>query len=215
LGQLSRQSVAQDYPQTGQDLTKFPSEVLPAEHRWRAHSVGYGAWYFNSSGGGRFDLDTPNGTCYFADDVETAVRERLGQRVVVVQQITETLANEMQVSVVLPAAGVPFANIVDPAAARHGVTRELGVMSDYGVSQQWAEAFHTTGFGGVRYSSRFTTSPGPNSWAMFGPEGPDLNGKTVPALTMSGPEACLISGIKVMPSVAILKSSLRVIPPPA
>lgn len=45
---------------------------------YRAHHRGFGAWWFASDRQGRFNLDSPCGTCYLAIDEETALRERLG-----------------------------------------------------------------------------------------------------------------------------------------
>ncbi|ABG99767.1 hypothetical protein RHA1_ro08723 (plasmid) [Rhodococcus jostii RHA1] len=46
----------------------------------RGHRVSNGPWWFSSSGGGRFDLSAPRGTCYVAFDEATAIRETVGRR---------------------------------------------------------------------------------------------------------------------------------------
>ena len=100
----SRSDLAQEPPRTGQDLSAFPAVDGPVARQWRAHSVEYGPWFFGATGAGRFDLpDTGDeGTCYFADDVETAVRERLGPRLSVDQTVTPDLAAAFVVSALVP-----------------------------------------------------------------------------------------------------------------
>lgn len=49
---------------------------------WRPGAQDGGCWFFASaseSGGGRFDLETPRGTCYWANSEPVAARERLGR----------------------------------------------------------------------------------------------------------------------------------------
>ena len=56
-------------------------------------------------------------------------------------------------------------------AARYGLTRELCTHTPYGLPQQWAEAFHAAGHGGIQYQTRFTTGAAPNAAAVFGDAG--------------------------------------------
>lgn len=87
-----------------------------------------------------------------------------------------------------------FANISDPAAVRWGVLRELATMTPYDVPVEWAQAFRSVDHDGVRYASRFTTEPGPSSWAVFGASG----AASVPALSSAtGEDACTEAGIEV------------------
>jgi RES domain-containing protein len=171
---------------------------MSVEALFRAHAKAYGAGYFASDNGGRFNLKPPRGTNYFADDVHTAVRERLGELVSDGQPLYEAKADEMVVSVAVLPSGRKYANVNDKDAADHHVTREMCAGFDYAVYQEWAAAFDAAGFAGVRYESRFTTAPGPNSWAQFGPEGAD------PALTVRDAEqldgfaACEEAHVKIL-----------------
>jgi hypothetical protein len=61
------------------DLAGFPA-VRPPDRLHRVCRRTNGTWWFSCDGSGRFDLDTPEGTCLFATDLYAAVREasRLG-----------------------------------------------------------------------------------------------------------------------------------------
>jgi RES domain-containing protein len=171
---------------------------MPAGALFRAHAKAYGAGYFASDDGGRFNLTPPRGTNYFADDVYTAVRERLGELVSDGQPLIETKADEMVVSVAVLPSGRKYANVTDKHAADHHVTREMCACDDYAVYQEWAAAFDAAGFAGVRYASRFTTEPGPNSWAQFGPEGADAALTVRGAEQLDGVTACGEAHVKVL-----------------
>lgn len=95
-----RNDLAQQAPQPSQDLTNFPAVDGPAARQWRAHSVNFGPWLIGTAGAGRFDLPDAgdDGTCYFADEVETAVRESLGPRLSADQTVTPDLAPAFTVS---------------------------------------------------------------------------------------------------------------------
>jgi len=196
----SRSDLAQEPSRPGQDLSAFPAVDGPAARQWRAHSTEYDPWFFGTIGAGRFDLpDTGNvGTCYFADEVETAVRERLGPRLSVDQTITPDLAAAFVVSAIVPPEPRRCAATTDKAAVRHGVLRELTTTVRYDVTQAWADALHRAGFDGIRYASRFTTEADANSWALFGPKGPDASLTVVDGEQLTGAEACAAAGVTVL-----------------
>ncbi|WP_305091850.1 RES domain-containing protein [Prescottella sp. R16] len=52
---------------------------VAAQPLLRGHRVANSPWWFASSGGGRFDLALPRGTCYLALDEATAIRETVGE----------------------------------------------------------------------------------------------------------------------------------------
>lgn len=195
---MSRDHPAQKPPHPGQDLSDFPSSTTTRRALFRAHAKVNGPGYFASDDGGRFNLSTPRGTNYFADDVYTAVRERLGELVSDGQGIFEDKADEMVVSVAVLPSGRKYANVTHADAADHHVTRELCAGYDYAVYQEWATAFDAAGFAGVRYASRFTTAPGPNSWAQFGPEGPSTTLTTRAAEQLDGVTACEKAKVKIL-----------------
>lgn len=147
--------------------------------------------------GGRFDLASPNGTLYVADDVETAVRERIREKFDGPQTVSATLAGEFEVSVIAVDGTVDCADVSSGNAARYGVTRQIETTEDYTVTHAWAEAFHQTGYRGVRYGSRFTSGPA-RAWALFGKAGPcDM---TV-VRRIAGPVACRMIGVQVLPPI--------------
>ena len=208
----SRNDLAQQPPQPGQDLTSFPAVDGPGSRQWRAHSVNFGPWFFGTTGAGRLDLpDTgDDGTCYFADVVETAVRESLGPRLSADQTVTPDLAAALTVSAIAAPSPRRYADVNDKAAVRHGVTRELTTTVCYDVTNAWADVLHQGGFEGVRYASRFTTEAAANSWALFGPKGPDASLPVVDAEQLTGSDACAAAGISVLaPPPA--KRALRII----
>jgi hypothetical protein len=67
---------------------------------------------------------------------------------------------------------VRAANVsVATAASRHLVSSELTTMSDYGVTQAWAQILRESGFGAVRYLLRFTPGGQHHGLALFGRAG--------------------------------------------
>jgi hypothetical protein len=195
-----RNTRAQKLPHPGQNLSAFPHETSTSETKFRAHGVAENAWYFSSSANGRFNLRSPRGTNCFADNALTAIREALGERVSDGQPIFADDAAAFRVSSITPPAGEKYANITDGDAVLHHVNREMCAGEDYPVYQEWAAAFDASGFDGVRYASRFTTDPGPNSWALFGPENEDKT-KVNDVLIddeIDGITACIDAGIKVL-----------------
>ncbi|MBV9170509.1 MAG: RES domain-containing protein [Chloroflexi bacterium] len=63
------------------DLSGFPSWTLPTSRElYRVHRRDRGAWYFDSSYSGRFNLSGKFGTCYLALQPEGAFLETLGRQ---------------------------------------------------------------------------------------------------------------------------------------
>lgn len=149
---------------------------------YRAHSDRHlsepdrGCWWFASytppaTGSGRFDLASPNGTCYLADDVEAAVRERLGSKWGTRRYLTPVALRGTVVSEVTPGVSVASVADTDNKNAVGFVTRELASGAPYNLTQRHAAAFHAAGFAGLLYRPRFT--PGAvRALAVFGQEGP-------------------------------------------
>ncbi|MWV31679.1 RES domain-containing protein [Rathayibacter iranicus NCPPB 2253 = VKM Ac-1602] len=213
---MSRSDVAQQRPGTDQNLSGFPSVSLDAKVTWRAHASDLSPWWFSTSGRGRFDLPTDgsDGTCYIADDVRTAVRESLGDRIVPDQVLTPAAAAHFRVSAVLPPAGGAYAAVTSVTADEHGVTRELTTMTDYTITQEWSAVLHAAGFDGIRYSSRYTSASGPNAWALFGRQGRNDELQVDQSKEIDGITACAQAGVRVLDSPP-LRRSVTVLPPPA
>ena len=166
-----------------EDLTGFPQSQLRPGHRvYRAHLVSQGPWWFGS-GGGRFDLDPPRGTCYLASTALAAIRERLGpvlagRRTVPRPALADVVVSRLTVTE--PGGSIRLANLRSSRAAEFGVTRELESMTPYDVPRAWARAWDAAGLDGVRYGPRF--SPGrASAYAVFGPQGEDVRRGTDPA----------------------------------
>lgn len=159
---------------------------------YREHHPDHEAWYFASAAatgaeGGRFDLPEPEGTCYLAGDVETAVRECLGHvaagrpltaAAVALSSVTElTLTAKQRQKVV---------NTLDPAAAEI-VTREMGTSTNYRRARKWAQHWRSGRHTGILYTPRFSTGPSP-ALAVFGDAGRAPKGAAT-GLTITATEA--------------------------
>ena len=192
------------------DLSGFPTQVQNSKRGpiYRAFQIGREPVWFSANGAGRFDLTPPHGTMYVADDVSTAVRERLGEVAVTNQSVFRSVVEDMAV------AQVGFgqhrcANLCDPASSRFGVTREFETMVPYELPQIWARAFFAAGYAGIRYGARF--SPGPaNAWALFGDAGGVATIRPTPDLDYVS--ACELAGLRIVDTPA--RSELTVIEPP-
>jgi len=200
----SRNEVAQRPPRDDLDLSDFPAEESRGTTFYRAKRHDRGAWWFASTepdadgvDGGRFDLAVPRGTCYWADAVEVAVRERLAHHVLTTNTVFTARAREMVVVAARASRGRRFADVTHPAAVRWGVGAELQTMGDYRVPQAWARAFDAAGFAGVRYSTRFTSAAAANAWAVFGAAGVPKRPRPE-RVHRDGVTACRESGIRVL-----------------
>jgi hypothetical protein len=206
---ISRNDVAQQPPRDGLDLDGFPDGGQPDEAMFRAHLSEWGPWYFASHPRGRFNLEHPNGTCYFAEDIETAVREFYGPKVRR-NELTAADVAELRVSRVFPPETATYAHVSGAGAARFGITSELTTMGDYEVTRAWAEVLNER-VNGLRYNSRF--NPGAESWALFGVAGPAPSLAVDPSGAVDGAAAARAAGITVLPEPP-LKRSVRMMPRP-
>lgn len=192
---MSRQSVVQGPPPEGLDLGDFPPTSFDGS-LFRAHHRVKGAWYFSNRAEGRFDLSGERGTCYLAETVGAAVRERVGEQFATGRAIAPEDARSMVVSE-LEVRVLRVADLESPDVALYPITSELTSMEDYRVPQAWARAFDDGGFNGVRYRGRFSYVVG-DSWALFGPAGADESRPADPN-PMDGFDACVEAGVAVLP----------------
>jgi hypothetical protein len=133
----------------------------------RVCRVGRATWWFSSDGSGRFDLEPPEGTCYFATDEYAALREasRLGP-------VTPAWAAARELRVT--DAANPTARLAATTrkdSGRHGVTTELATLVPYDLTRRWAAAFRAHGFGGIRHQLRHDQRARPSGVAWFGTAG--------------------------------------------
>jgi hypothetical protein len=179
------------------DVSRFPrSRLLPSLPLYRAHTVGTSPWWFSSDLSGRFDLIQPNGTCYLATDVATALRERFGHDLVRQGVVTIQAASRTEVSMLRVSSTRWLANTCSPVAANFGMTREIGTCPTYDIPQAWAAAFVAAGkHSGIRYQTRFSTGAVPNAAALFDVAG-EHDWPTDPHI-VPGVQACSEVGITV------------------
>jgi hypothetical protein len=148
------------------DLTGFPA-AAPPRRLVRVCRAGQGTWWFSSDGSGRFDLETPEGTCYLATDAYAAIREatRLGP------VSTAWVQDRELVQVSPPDRNARLAATTRQAAGRYGVTTELATVVPYDLSRRWATAFRAARFDGIRHQLRHDQRTRPSGIALFGPAG--------------------------------------------
>jgi hypothetical protein len=207
----SRQRPALGHPPA--DLSRFPrSRLLPSVPLYRAHTAGRSPWWFSSDLSGRFDLIQPNGTCYLATDVATALRERFGHDLVLQAVITFEAAAGTQVSKVQISSARWLANTCTRAAAKFGMTREIGTCSSYKIPQAWAATFFASGkHSGIRYQTRFSTGAAANAVALFDVAG-QQGWPTDHPHPVDGVQACTNVGITVAHRPT--RRQVRIVQPP-
>jgi hypothetical protein len=148
------------------DLTGFPASRSPARLHRVCRSVN-GTWWFSSDGSGRFDLEAPEGTCYFATDLYAAIREasRLGP-------VTPQWMADREARVVAASDPKPrLAATTRSEAGRFGVTAELVTLIPYDLPRRWAAAFRDHRFDGIRHQLRHDSRARPSGVSLFGPSG--------------------------------------------
>lgn len=194
------------------DITGFPVHLLrKGKVLFRAHRTGLGPWWFASDEGGRFNLDPPAGTCYLAEDEETALRERLGPDITAGGIVSLNWADETVVSRLSVQRGGRLAHTCHDDGPRFGLTREIATYTGakYNLTRRWAQKFHEAGLRGVLYESRFTTVAQPNAYAVFDDAGPNNSWPADPR-PLSGREACNRAGLKVVSPPS--RGSVKVLP---
>lgn len=175
-----RSDPAQQSPEPGRDYTDFPAhQSTRGERCFRNHDLrtggDNGAWWFSSApsnpnDGGRYDLPTPDGTCYLAMSEAGAVWERIGPDHAKFGWVWSDLLDNRVISELHLPHDVSAADISNADAAVYRVTNELITTSDYALTQDWARTLHQHGFDAVISSLRFSPG-GDKGLALFGPTG--------------------------------------------
>jgi hypothetical protein len=156
-------------PPPAQLKSAFPAREYPAGATvFRSHGHGKGPRWFSSSGAGRFDLASPNGTCYVAESEVVTLLESWGG----LQVVPSYVAAERDTSRLSLGNGVAVADLTSNLAVQYGVTSEIFTTTDYGLTQLWASAFRQAGFGGIRYWARHDLAHTAACLALFGPTDP-------------------------------------------
>jgi hypothetical protein len=148
------------------DLGGFPA-VHPPAGLLRICRQENGTWWFSHDGSGRFDLQRPEGTCYFATDAYAAIREatRLGP-------VTPRWIAAREVRRVSPPdPRARLAATTRKAAGAYGLTKELVTVVPYDLPRRWAAAFRALGFDGIRHHLRHDPRTRPAGVALFGRAG--------------------------------------------
>lgn len=185
----ARDSARQKPP--GKSLANFPGTVnRTTKHLHRCHQSVNGCWYFSTSArpghGGRWDLPAPDGTCYLADSPEGALMEAVGTDLADIGFVTRTFLEARQVTELRLPSTTLTADLTSPTVSEHGVTSELTGAVPYELTQQWARAFKSAGFGGITYGLRFR--PNSKGIGLFG---------------LTGPAAYVTGTVKTAVSVAV------------
>lgn len=130
---------------------RFPHTVLPAgTPLYRSHAARRGAWWFSNTGGGRFDLSGPDGTCYTAEAPLITLLEAWSG----IDVIPRPELARRDLSTVAVTRDLHLADATSNRAISFGVTAELFTTTDYPLTQRWARALHAAGFDGIRYWAR-------------------------------------------------------------
>lgn len=114
---------------------------------YRIHRRGLGAWWFSHDSSGRFDLRSPRGTCYLAENP-------LGSFIEVFRDtriVAESDVDQRVLSTVHVPDDVDLADCTESGALGFGVTAAIHSSESYERTQEWAAAFADAGFGGIRY----------------------------------------------------------------
>ena len=177
------------------DLTAFPAGPPPRSLA-RVCRADRPTWWFSSDGSGRFDLEPPGGTCYFATDEYAALREasRLGP--VTPGWVAARELRELEP----PDTHARLAATTRRAAGLHGVTTEIATLVPYDLTRRWATAFRAHGFDGIRHELHHDQRARPSGIAWFGPAGVGAH--------PDGARSPLTDG-------RLERAGVRVIPPPS
>ena len=153
-------------------LSTFPSYQLSLSQRLvRIHKMSREPWWFSNTGLLRFDLTPPSGTCYLAEEVVGAFIEVFQDWITapVPIPVEEILARSE--SHVTPPRLMTLADCTNPQTLSFGITAEIHASPDRAMTQQWAAAFRSAGFDGVRYFVRHDPGQRRIAVALFGEAG--------------------------------------------
>lgn len=174
------------------DLSGFPT-VPPPRRLMRVSRADQGIWWFSSDATGRFDLESPEGTCYLATDAYAAIREasRLGP--VTTDWVQDRELRELEP----PDPAARLAATTRKAAGRYGITTELTTVLPYDLPRRWAAAFCAHGFDGIRHQLRHDQRARPSGIALFGQAG--VANFAVGRCDVLTPEQMEWAGVQVLP----------------
>jgi hypothetical protein len=168
---VSRQRVALQPPDPSRDYSVFPRVALTqGTSVYRVHRKGLGPWWFCSCQDCRFDLNDPRGTCYLATDPMTAVLEAFGNDLDS-GFLPETAIQDRCVRRMPLPADYDLADLASRRCVGFDVTSEIGDITPYDLPLVWATHLDSSGFDGLRWSTRFDPAPSANGVAVYGEAG--------------------------------------------
>lgn len=158
------------------DLARFPTTRLPAGSiAWRiflAHDPASGQprspWFF-SSGGGRFDLPAPAGSCYLSDRAQGAWLEVFRSTGLVDRADVDRRRLVRATKTGLP---LEAADLRSALARRYGVTADLIAGDQYNLPQRWAAALHAAGHRALVATARHDPTHRSRTVVLLGAAGP-------------------------------------------
>ncbi|QBJ98709.1 RES domain-containing protein [Rhodococcus sp. ABRD24] len=142
---------------------------------YRTHGSKFAPWWFGT-GGGRFDLPGPHGTCYTAEAELITLLETWGG----IQLIPRPEINKRSISTVAVSRELQVADMTSNAAIQFGMTSEISTTIDYPLTQQWALALRDAGYDGIRYWARHEMAHADACFALFAPGGDQTSAPTAP-----------------------------------
>jgi hypothetical protein len=168
---VSRQHSAIPEP-TKSAVERVPNVDCSTLELSRVSSVEFARpWWFASRDAdqpevaGRFDLEAPAGTCYFADTPIGALIEKLTDPADLEPLISTATLASLQVWQGRVPAAVAIADTTD---RRSRIPKELGASASYERTWAWADALYEDGRQGIRWWLRLDPGPG-QGIAFFGP----------------------------------------------
>jgi hypothetical protein len=174
---------------------------LPASQPlYRIHRRDLGAWWFSHDASGRFDLQSPRGTCYLAEDpLGSFVEVFRDTRIVAERDVDRRVLSTLHVC-----EDVALADCTESRARGSGVTAAIHSSEQYDRLQDWAKAFADARFGGVRYFVGHDPAQRLVGVALFGSAG----AQDLPVAATGPIESAVVSaardrfGILVVPAPA-------------
>lgn len=170
---MSRQASGLRPPRSGD------AAAVPATSRrrplWRASASAYDQpWFFSSRDTavdpGRFDLESPHGTCYWAVSAAAAIIEFTADPDAL--DVPALVAADLDDVTVWVAENVPAARsprLADTTVASvPTLNGEIATTVPHDLPWQWADAFHADGRTGIVYRGRFASD---DAVALFGRAG--------------------------------------------
>lgn len=169
---MARQRPALQPPRPG-DVTRVPSTGR-RRPLWRACARHHPRpWWFSTRtdnlAAGRFDLESPRGTCYWALSPAAAIIEATSdpdQAVLPVVTLGALARLSLWHAVDVARARSRLADTTRPSVPT--LTAEIATIVPYTLPWVWADAFDADGRHGVLYRARFAIE---ESVALFGPMG--------------------------------------------